>query len=387
MKILLIHNKYGKFSGEEAVVDSQIRLLRAHGHKVVTYFRSSEELDELSLGKVRAFFTGFYNPKSIKEIKEVILKERPELVHIHNLYPLISPAILPMIKSLGIPIVMSVHNYRLICPNGLFFSQGEICERCNSGLHEWNCISRNCEGSIFKSSGYALRNFWSRKQGYYLDHIDAFICLTQFQKRKLVEAGFAEEKCHVIPNFYDGLIEQESYADHKRTYVAYAGRFSEEKGIELLLRAAEKLPHVSVSLAGNHKNGYLDHFKIPENVHFVGMLGKSELNNFYKGAKFIVLTSIWYEGFPMVIPEAMVHSLPVVAPDLAGFPEIIGPENGLLYPKGDADALADAMDKLWNNPELCVQMGENAHQRVSDEFNRTTYYKSLLRIYESQIKS
>ena len=211
MKILLIHNKYGKFSGEEAVVESQIKLLNANGHHVITYFRSSEELEAMPNGKLKAFFNAFYNPKSISAIKALITTEKPDLVHIHNLYPLISPTILPVIKKMGIPIVMTVHNYRLLCPNGLFFNKGEICEKCTGALKELNCITNNCERSLFKSSGYAARNFWARKKDYYLNNVDLFLCLTEFQKKKLVTNGFNKEKCDVLPNFYNKEINDLDY--------------------------------------------------------------------------------------------------------------------------------------------------------------------------------
>ena len=191
MKILIIHNKYGKFSGEEAVVEAQIKLLRANKHEVITYFRSSEELEAMPNAKLKAFFSAIYNPKSIRELKELLVKENPDVVHIHNMYPLISPAILPVIKKMGIPIVMTVHNYRLLCPNGLFFNKGQICEKCTGALKELNCITNNCESSLFKSSGYAARNFWARKKDYYLNNVDLFLCLTEFQKNKLATSWYA----------------------------------------------------------------------------------------------------------------------------------------------------------------------------------------------------
>ena len=177
MKILMIHNKYGKHSGEEAVVEAQIKLLQDNGHEVITYFRSSEELETMPYAKVKAFFLGVRNNRSVRDIKEIITNKKPDIVHIHNLYPLISPAILPVIKSLGVPIAMTIHNYRLLCPNGLFFTKGKICEKCTGATKELNCVINNCEGSIFKSTGYALRSFWARFTGEYKDYVDSFLCL------------------------------------------------------------------------------------------------------------------------------------------------------------------------------------------------------------------
>ena len=167
MRILIIHNKYSKFSGEEAVVDAQSHLLTSNGNEVLTYFRSSQELESMSNSKSKAFLSGLYSPKSIREIKKLIQTKNPDIVHIHNLYPLISPSILPEIKKLQIPIVMTVHNYRLLCPNGLFFTNGEICEKCTGSAKEFNCVVNNCQDSISKSTGYALRNLWARKNEYY----------------------------------------------------------------------------------------------------------------------------------------------------------------------------------------------------------------------------
>ena len=167
MKILLIHNKYGKFSGEEAVVESQLEMLKANGHKVITYYRSSEEIPDMKYGKIRAFFTALDNPRSKHDIRKLIINEQPNVVHIHNLYPLIAPSVLKMIKGFKVPVVMTVHNYRIACPNGLFYANDKVCEKCLGFGKELNCIFNNCEGSFFKSTGYALRNYWARVNKYY----------------------------------------------------------------------------------------------------------------------------------------------------------------------------------------------------------------------------
>ena len=132
MKILLIHNKYGQFSGEESVVYWQKKILEDHNNEVVTYYKRSDEIDNLNFGKIQAFLAGIHGSKAIEDLKRMIISEKPDIVHIHNLFPFISPAILPVIKNMGLPIVMTVHNYRLICPNGLFFSKGVICEKCTT---------------------------------------------------------------------------------------------------------------------------------------------------------------------------------------------------------------------------------------------------------------
>ncbi|MDO7138861.1 glycosyltransferase family 4 protein [Algibacter lectus] len=388
MKILIIHNKYGKFSGEEAVVEAQIALLQENGHEVITYFRSSEELEDMTNAKLKAFVSAFNNPTSNKAIKNILLKEKPDVVHIHNLYPLISPAILPMIKKMGFPIAMTVHNYRLLCPSGLFFSNGKICEKCTGSSKELNCITNNCEGSLFKSTGYALRNMWSRLKNYYTSNVDVFLCLTEFQKHKLVANSFSNEKCEVLPNFYNKTIKNIDYNIKDRNYVAFAGRISPEKGIPLLLAAAKKLPHIPFKLAGGMRDGYEQELDIPENVEFKGMMPSSELSHFYTNARFLILSSIWYEGFPMVFPEAMAHKLPIIAPKMAGYPEIAEENfNGLLFEPGNADALATVIETLWNNNELATKLAENGFEKVKLKYSSHAYYNILTNNYKNIIST
>ena len=387
MKILIIHNKYGKFSGEEAYVESQINVMKTNGHQVSTYFRSSEEIYKMTLGKVKVFTTALYNRKSIKQVTDLIRVEAPDIVHIHNLYPLISPAILPQIKKMGIPIVMTIHNYRLLCPNGLFYTKGAICEKCTGRAMELNCITNNCEGSIFKSTGYALRNFWARKKKYYLDHVDSFLCLTQFQKNKMIINGYPVDKCEVLPSFLSKEIKDIEYNIQNRKYVAFVGRIRLEKGIPLLMEAARKLPEIAFQIAGNARPGYLDQLNIPKNVIFKGMLNAEKLANFYRNARFLVMTSSCYEGFPMVLLEAMAHKLPVIAPNLAGNPEIIEENvNGLLFQPGSEHSLIAAIKKLWNDQELSKKLSKKSIEKIQNKYGSKLYVNKLEKVYDQLLE-
>jgi glycosyltransferase involved in cell wall biosynthesis len=409
MKILLIHNKYGRHSGEEAVVYAQEELLRSHGHEVATYFRSSEEIHGPA-GNVNAFFSGFYNKTSVQEIKRRTRDEGrgttgpPDIVHIHNLYPLISPAILHVIKAKGRrvdestsrqnpsphhhittsppKIIMTVHNYRLICPNGLFFTHGSVCERCAGGK-EWNCILYNCEDSVFKSTGYAARNWWARNRRSYLDHVDAFLCLTEFQKGKLTENGFPAAKCFVLPNFMDTGAESVDRGDG--SFVFFAGRINRQKGFDLLAQAAAGLPDIPFRIAGNEDRRFVEGLSLTENIVLAGNLSPTEMEEVFQYARFLVFTSRSYEGFPMVFLEAMKHRIPVIAPNLAGYPEIIRDRhNGLLYTPGDAADLAAKIRMLWDDKELCARLGANGFNKLKSDYSSSGYYHNLIRLYERQ---
>jgi glycosyltransferase involved in cell wall biosynthesis len=341
----------------------------------------------MTLGKVKAFTTALYNRKSIKQVTDLIRMEAPDIVHIHNLYPLISPAILPQIKKTGIPIVMTIHNYRLVCPNGLFYTKGAICEKCTGMAKEFHCITNNCEGSIFKSTGYALRNFWARKKKYYIDHVDAFLCLTQFQKNKMTINGYPVYKCKVLPSFYSKEIKGIEYDIQNRKYVAFVGRISPEKGIPLLLQVARNLPEIAFQIAGNARPDYLDQLNIPKNVIFKGMLNAENLTTLYSNARFLVMTSSCYEGFPMVLLEAMAHKLPVIVPNLAGNPEILEENvNGLLFQPGSERSLIAVIKKLWNDQELSKKLSKKSVEKIQNKFGTKLYVNKLEKVYDQLLE-
>lgn len=383
----MIHNKYGKHSGEEAVVDAQIKLLEENGHNVVTYFRSSEELEIMPFAKARAFVLGLRNGKAINEIKEIITKEKPDIAHVHNLYPLISPAVIPVIKSFGVPVAMTVHNYRLLCPNGLFFTKGSVCEKCTGPKKELNSIINNCEGSVMKSTGYALRNFWARITKKYENYVDRYLCLNDFQAEKLIKNGFEAHKFEIIPNFYNKQFEDKNYDLSKRNYIAFAGRISPEKGLPILIEAAKKLPNITFQLAGLMRPSYKDELpEIPKNVILRGRLNKDEMKIFYENAKLLIHTSICYEGFPMVFPEAMAYKLPIIAPNLAGYPEIVEHNyNGLLFEPENSNNLAQKIVSIFNDEKELKRLGNNGFKKVKQKYSKEFYYDLLKEAYQNMI--
>ncbi|MCK4981824.1 MAG: glycosyltransferase family 4 protein, partial [Victivallaceae bacterium] len=344
MKIAIVHNEYGKFSGEEAVVRDQIELLKSQGHEVVTFIRSSVEISNMFFGKIQAFLCGIYNPFAVRAFREFLKQKQPDIIHIHNLFPLISPAILPECKKAGIPVVMTVHNYRLICPNGLFMNSGGICEKCSGGK-EWNCVKYNCENSRLKSFGYALRNRFARFKRYYLDNVDIFAVLTEFQRQKLIKNNFPEKKIIVLANM-NVDIDKVKKSINQGDYVAYAGRLSKEKGIDLIIAAAAKLPRIKFKLAGSGAEQFRDN--APANLEFCGYLSGDELDDFYSNCRFAVMASTWYEGFPITLLDAMACGKTVIVPDIGGLPEI---EGGITFPPGNISVFTEKIKELWDNPE------------------------------------
>lgn len=368
MKILLVHNNYAKYSGEEAVVDKMATMLQGMGHEVAQLRMSTEGLRDSAVGKIKGFVAGIHSPAGVRAMREALKREKPDVVNVHNLYPFISPAALRECKRAGVPVVMTVHNFRLICPTGLFMRDGGPCEYCLQKGNEWGCVKFNCENSLLKSVGYAARNAVARLKRHYIDCVDIFACITDFQRRKLIEAGFDPKKTVLIPNSVD---VSDEILPPLGEYVAFCGRLSREKGIDLILKVARRHPEIPFRLAGECRESALIE-NLPKNVELVGYKTGNELTEFYRNARFMVMASRWYEGFPMSILESAQHYKAVIGPDHGGFTEIIGAGDdaiGLLFEPGNAMALDAAVSKLWNDETLARSLGRMANGKLKARYS------------------
>lgn len=369
MKVLLVHNDYGKYSGEEAVVDKMAVVFAGLGYDVAQLRMTTAGARESLTGKMRGFVSGIYCPSGVKAMRKALRDEKPDVVNIHNLYPFISPAALRECKKAGVPVVMTIHNYRLICPTGLFMRNGGPCEQCLKRGNEWGCVRYNCENSLLKSVGYAARNAVARLRRHYLDCVDIFACITDFQRRKLIQAGFPADKIVVIPNSANLPDNAETRTDG--SYIAFCGRLSHEKGVDIIIEAARQNPEIPFRLAGAARDESLI-ANLPPNIELTGYLSGHALSDFYADARFFVMASRCYEGFAMAILEAAAYSKPMIAPDHGGFSEIIGHGSdaiGILTRPGDADSLSTAVRNLWNNPQECARLGQKANQKLINNYS------------------
>ena len=384
MKVCIIHNAYGAFSGEEQFVEQQIQVLQQNGHDVIHFHRGSVEIWRMRLGRFRAFFSGIYSLKSRKMMRRLLLETGPDIVHVHNLYPLISPSVLGVCRRMGVPVVMTVHNYRLICPNGLFMVNGRVCERCAGG-HEFWCVLRNCAGGYTKSLGYAVRNFVARKWRLYRRNVMLYMVLTSFQRQQLVQEGFPVDRIDVIPNMVDSMGTASSTA--VGTYVGYVGRISPEKDIPTLIEAAKACADIKFRAAGSCHGASDVVDQRPSNFDFLGHLRKEQLAPFYADSRIIVLCSVCYEGFPTTILEAMAAAKPVVCSRIGGLPEIVDEGvAGLLFQPGDARDLAEKIRYLWDRPDLCRKMGQAGREKVFREYSLQRHYDRLMAAYERALR-
>jgi glycosyltransferase involved in cell wall biosynthesis len=384
MRVVQIHNNYRFKGGENVVYESTAGLLKRRGVAVDLLTRNSHDVERSLYRKVRAFISGIYSLSAAREMARIISDETPDVVHIHNVYPLISPSILLTCREAGVPVVMTCHNYRLICPIGVHFHKGKVCEECSGG-REYFCALRNCRDNIYESVAYAIRNISARRFRLFADSISIYISISEFLKQRMIASGFEKTVIAVIPNRVP--IPEKNVDPQTGDYVAYAGRISEEKGISILLDVFRRLPHIPVRLAGEGPLMPNILRNAPRNAAFIGSLNHDEMPAFYRKARMLVVPSVWFETFGLVAAEAMGYGLPVIASRIGGLPEIVDDGvTGLLFEPGNVEDLTSKIKMLWETPDLCRQMGQAGREKVMREYNDDVYYKRLVAVYERAIE-
>jgi len=383
MRVLFVHNKYGVHSGEEAMIERIMDLLRVNGHEVEAFFKESRGLEAGFLPKIKAFFSGIYSFAAKRELAKAVAEFRPDVVQVQNLFPLISPSVLPMLNRMGVPVVMRLSNYRLICPSGLFMSHGELCNRCRGGKEYW-CAIRNCENNRFKSIGYALRNWVARRFNLYSSNVTRYYAQTSFQQKLIGSEGYSVDRIGLIPNMVQPLGDGQQ-AGAVGSFVGFVGRMSPEKGVDVFLEAARACPDIPFKIAGD-AGKYQSQKELPVNVELLGHLNRDDLNEFYQQCRFVVVPSLWYEGFPGVIIEAMRYSKPVIASRIGGLPEIVEHEKtGLLFEPDNEKELSALVTRLWDDNDATQQLGKAGVKKVSSEYSPEVYYKRLMSIYDQAL--
>lgn len=379
MRLLMVHNEYARPSGEEHAAAAIATLLTRRGHQVAWYRKSSAALAGSLSGRIRAFFSGIYNPQTRTEISGLLDAGPVDFVQMQNLYPQLSSSIFKPCRDRDLPIVMRCPNYRLFCPTGLHLCREQLCERCAGG-REWQCVMNNCTGQRLKSLGYAMRNAFARHFRMITGNVSLFIVLSEFQKRKFIANGIDPERIAVVPNFAaspprprdPGLGET----------ISFVGRLSPEKGIGLFIEAARRLPQYSFAVAGDAEPmpGLAE--SAPPNVRFHGFLKDEALDEFYRRTRIFVYPGIWYEGFPNVVTRAMAAGKPVISSRIGAMPEIVTEnETGVLFEPGNVEGLSEQIQKLFSDPQRCEALGRAGRVKVQREYTAEVVYRRLMDAY------
>lgn len=364
MRILQIHTRYRIAGGEDAVADAEASLLEAAGHEVV---RWRHDNPDGALSAAAALALAPWNPLQGNRLVKAAAGATPDVAHVHNLWFATSAAGLRGIKKLGIPIVMTLHNYRLACANGLLQRDGSPCERCIAS-HPWHAVRYGCyRGSRPASIPAAATIAFNRAVGTWTRHVDRFLALTEFTRGRMTAAGLPQEKVVVKPNFVSdpGPRPRPPSASD---YVLFAGRLSPEKGIATLLAAwgRKRTRGLRLLVAGDGPLAATLRTDLPSGVEMLGRVGPKRVGELMLGARALLFPSEWYEGQPMTLLEAFAAALPVVASDLGSMTEMIadlGPD--WLIPPGDPAAWAAAIAGL--DDPAAVDRASVIARRMYDE--------------------
>ncbi len=393
LKVLVAHNFYGDraVGGETTVFEQETRLLRLNGCEVTTFERSNSEITRWSaLKKATLPLRLGYSDEIYRAVVDLIKEKRPQILHAHNYKYVLTPSIFKAAKDCGVKTVLTLHNYRLICPGGQLRRGSEICEEC----------LRKSPTRIFWRSGCASKASTRLLQGAFyfetkskiLKNVDAFVALTEFSKRKFVEGGLPSERVWVKPNFiFDPLARNgeggESLAskndDVKRSGAIFIGRLASEKGIRFLTEAWRGLDF-PLTVVGDGPEGEAARRNAPSNVRFVGEKTREEALKLMQSAQFLVFPSIWYEGFPMTILEAAALGTPTLASRLGGRGEtIIDGETGLLFESANLEDFRNEARRLIADPDFCRRLGENARSRYERLYSPQKNFETIMGIYRA----
>ena len=374
--ILIVHNYYQIPGGEDTVVANEKKMLEEHGHKVILYSRNNAELKLMT--KFKKLFlpiTTVFNPRTYKEIKRLIKSENIEIVHVHNTLNLISPAVYYAARTMKVPVVQTIHNFRLLCPGATFYRDGHICEDCVK--HGLICaVKHSCyRGSKVQTLACVISIWFHRMTGIY-GKIN-YICLTEFNKNKLLELKqIKPETVSVKPNFVDSKCGFIPEGDRKDQFV-FVGRLDKLKGVDILFEAWKNMgdtaPKLIVCGTGPMEdwcNAFIR--ENPVNIEMRGFVPNEEALKIIAASKALVLPTQWYEGFPMTVVEAYSVGTPVLCTDLGNCGYIVN--DGVTGRKFKENGIIDAV-KGFNG------MIDTTYKEYQEKYTKKANYSFLLQIY------
>lgn len=403
MKILQVNKFFYLKGGSERYYFDLCSLLESKGHRVFHFSmqhprnrRSEQEryfVSEIDLNspmgftrKIHAATRIIYSTEARSKFSRLIDDLKPDIIHFHNITRQISPSVIDVASSKGIPMVQTVHDLYLVCPAHSFYVDQTICEKCGSGCY-WHCIANKCiDGSLCASVVGAFESYLHSWLGLY-KKIAKMIAPSLFIKAKIERLKWTVSKTIHLPYF---IPPAQDYSKYDDGYVLFAGRISDEKGIGTLINAAKSLRDVRFVIAGEGPK--LDHYRSLassaglSNVEFKGYADSKLMEDLLKGASCVVMPSVSYENLPLIILEAFARGKPVVGSDCGGIPELVKDgETGYLFKPNDAASLAENLKKILVDSEIRRGMGRKARDLVSGIFSPDFHYTKIMSIYESLV--
>jgi len=382
MRLLSVHNRYLIRGGEDEVRDAEERLLREKGHQIETYEEDNERV--AALGKLQVALKTIWSTEAYEAMRTQLRRQAYDIVHVQNFFPLISPSVYYAAKAEGVPVVQTLHNYRLLCHNAYFFRDGRVCEDCLGKFVPFPgvvhaCYRENRAGSAVVAAMLTVH----RAMRTWSNMVDVYIALTEFARQKFIEGGLPAEKIMIKPNFvYPDLGQGEG----RGGYAIFVGRLSPEKGIDTLLTTWKTLgSKVPLKIVGD---GPLSPqvAEAAERLPGIEWLGRRPLKEVYEligEAAFLVFPSEWYETFGRVAIEAFAKGTPVIAANIGAIAELIdNGRTGILYCPGQPEDLRAKVEWALTHPSELGQMRKEARAEFEAKYTVEQNYQILMSVYE-----
>jgi glycosyltransferase involved in cell wall biosynthesis len=384
VRILKLHTYYQQPGGEDASFGAEVALLRDKGHTVVPLTFHNKQLEDVPL-LWRAAVT-LWNREAYARVREAIRLHRPDILHVHNTFPLASPAVIHAAKAERVPVVMTLHNYRLLCVNALFFRRGRVCEDC-LGRIPWRGVLHGCYRDSRPASAVVAAMLTLHRALGTWNMVDRFIALTEFARQKFIEGGFPPEKISVKPNF---VHPDPGPGEGRGGYALFVGRLSPEKGLGTLLMAWERLGgKVPLKIAGDGPLApeVQEAEKRIPGVEWLGRKAPEEVYALMGEAAFLVFPSEWYETFGRVAIEAFAKGTPVLAAHIGAVGEVTEDgRTGLHFRPRDPEDLAAKVEWLLAHPNELARMRKEARAEYEAKYTAEENYRQLMAIYQAVLE-
>lgn len=388
MKIVLVHNSYRQPGGEDAVFAAEAALLRQNGHEVVQFTEDNRRID--GIGQIALAAHTIWSRPTRHRLLRVLRDVRCDVVHFHNTFPLISPSAYAACREARVPVVQTLHNYRLLCPAATFYRDGGVCEDCLGTTPPWPGVRHACyRESRAQTTVAAAMLTLHRWLKTWQEQVDLYVALTEFARRKFIEGGLPAAKILVKPNFVSPALGTRG---NDGSYALFVGRLAPEKGVRVLLQAWQGLRGSALKIVGDgplmdEVRAFVQEQKLGC-IEVLGQRAHQEVLRLMKEAQLLVFPSEWYEGFPVTIAEAFACGVPVVASRLGAMVEIVDEgRTGLFFTPGDAGDLSAQVQWALTHPEEMAQMGRRAREEFQASYSAERNYEMLMAIYQKALEA
>ena len=390
MNILLIHNAYQHRGGEEAVFESERKLLLTAGHRVTSYSIHNDQIHLDGIyGRMRLAARTVWSSDSYRAIASLLREEMPDIAHFHNTFPLVSPSGYAACREVGIPVVQTLHNYRLVCPGSQLFRDGRPCEECITSRVKWRGTVHGCYRNSTLATAVVMTMLAVHDRlGTWERNVARYVALSEFSRSKFIDGGLPPSKVVTKPNF---VSPDPGIRETIEDFALSVGRLSPEKGTDLLLQAWSKVNrYLRLRLAGDGPSrGMLERTTENlglSNVSFLGVLERDSVLSEIKRSRFLIVPSKCYENFPLAVAEAYACGVPVIAPGSGAVGEIVrNGVTGLHFESGNVEDLAAKIEWAWMRPSIMQAMGRAARSEFEAKYSAERNHEMLMKIYDQAI--